>query len=71
MASSTARNIIGAVIVIVALLFIFQNTQTGNFHFLFFDIQAPRWLWLLGVFAAASPPAFSFARHRAQSNAEG
>lgn len=48
----TRKRIIGGIIAIVALLFIFQNTATGEFHFLFFDIKAPRWLWLLGVFAA-------------------
>jgi uncharacterized integral membrane protein len=29
----------------------FQNTGSGEFNFLFFEIKAPRWLWLLGVFA--------------------
>jgi uncharacterized integral membrane protein len=65
----TARNIIGAIIVFVALLFIFQNTQTGDFHFLFFDIKAPRWLWLSGVFAAGWVAGMMFTHHRAAKRA--
>jgi uncharacterized integral membrane protein len=61
----TARNLIGTVIVVVALLFVFQNTQTGHFHFLFFNISAPRWLWLLGVFAGGFVSGRLFTRHRA------
>ena len=66
----TFRNIIGGVIVIVALLFIFQNTQTGDFHFLFFDIKAPRWLWLLGVFGGGFVAGWLFSRHRAAQAAK-
>jgi len=67
----TPRNIIGGVIVIAALLVIFQNTETGTFNFLFFDIKAPRWVWLLAVFAAGFASGHLFTRHRAQSNAAG
>jgi uncharacterized integral membrane protein len=66
----TARNIIGVLIVIAALLFIFQNTQTGHFHFLFLDINAPRWLWLLGVFAAGWAAGMLFTRHRSRQTAK-
>jgi hypothetical protein len=31
------KRIIGGITAIVALLLIFQNTATGDFHFLFFD----------------------------------
>ena len=47
----TPRRIVAGVIVIVALLAILQNTTTGEFNFLFFEFSAPRWLWVLGVFA--------------------
>lgn len=60
----TRKRVIGVIIVIAALLFIFQNTQTGEFHFLFFNIKAPRWLWLLGVFAAGYATRWLFERHR-------
>jgi uncharacterized integral membrane protein len=62
----TARNIIAAVIGIAALLFIFQNTKTGHFHFLWFDISAPTWFWLLGLFAAGFGTGLLFARLRAK-----
>jgi uncharacterized integral membrane protein len=63
----TTKNIIAAVLVVVALLFIFQNTGTGHFHFLWFNLAAPRWLWLLGVFAAGFGSGLLFARHRAKT----
>jgi uncharacterized integral membrane protein len=44
------RQIIAAIIVVAALLFIFQNTYTGDFHFLWFDFKAPVWFWMLVVF---------------------
>jgi uncharacterized integral membrane protein len=63
----TTRNIIAGLLVILALLFIFQNTGTGHFHFLFFNLSAPRWLWLLCVFAAGFGAGILFARHRAKA----
>jgi uncharacterized integral membrane protein len=60
----TRKRVIGGIIAIIALLFIFQNTATGDFHFLFFDIKAPRWLWLLGVFAAGFVTSLLWTRHR-------
>jgi uncharacterized integral membrane protein len=62
----TRRRVIGGIIAIVALLFIFQNTATGEFQFLFFDFRAPRWLWFLGVFAAGFATCWLFVRHRAK-----
>ena len=46
----TRKQIIAAIIVVAALLFIFQNNNSGHFHFLWFHLQAPVWLWLLVVF---------------------
>jgi uncharacterized integral membrane protein len=66
----TRKRIVGGIIAIVALLFIFQNTATGEFHFLFFDIKAPRWLWLLGVFAAGFATCWLWTRHRAATAAK-
>jgi uncharacterized integral membrane protein len=63
----TGRNIFAVLIVVAGLLFIFQNTATGDFNFLFFDIKAPTWLWLLGLFAAGFLAGYLFSRHRARS----
>jgi hypothetical protein len=40
----TGRQIIAAIIVVAALVFVFQNAKTGHFHFLWFDFRAPVWL---------------------------
>jgi uncharacterized integral membrane protein len=65
----TPKRIIAGLIVIAALLFIFQNTQTGDFHFLFFDFKAPKWLWLSAIFAAGFLAGWLFSRHRASKSA--
>jgi uncharacterized integral membrane protein len=43
--------IIGAVIGLLALIFILQNTKRGRINLLFWHISAPAWLWLLILFA--------------------
>jgi uncharacterized integral membrane protein len=53
--SSIARNpkVIGAAVVaVLALIFVFQNTDKGRVHFLFWTISMPAWIWLLIIFAA-------------------
>jgi uncharacterized integral membrane protein len=66
----TRKRVIGGIIAIVALLFIFQNTGTGEFHFLTFDVKAPRWLWILGVFLAGYATCWLWTRHRAASSSK-
>jgi uncharacterized integral membrane protein len=65
----TGRQIIAAIIALVALLFIFQNTKTGHFHFLWFDFQAPVWFWMLIVFAGGVATGLLFAGRRAKRKA--
>jgi len=62
----TGKQITAAVISVVAVLFIFQNTGTGHFHFLFFDFKAPVWVWLLVVFGAGVATGLLIAHRRAQ-----
>jgi len=62
----TVRQIIAAIIAAAALLFILQNTHTGDFHFLWFDFQAPVWLWLLVVFAGGVATGLLIASRRAK-----
>ena len=64
----TPKTIIIAVIAVAALLFVFQNTNTGHFHFLFADFRAPTWLWLLGMFAVGFAAGFLVARRRARAS---
>jgi uncharacterized integral membrane protein len=65
----TGKQIIGAIIVIAALLFIFQNTHTGDFRFLWFDFKAPVWFWMLIVFAGGVATGLLFAGRRAKHKA--
>jgi uncharacterized integral membrane protein len=46
------RFVAAAVITVLALIFILQNTDKRRIEFLFWDANAPVWLWLLGVFVA-------------------
>jgi uncharacterized integral membrane protein len=61
----TTRNIIIAVIVVVSLVFILQNTRTAHFNILWFDFRAPVWVWLVVIFAAGLATGYLLARHRA------
>jgi uncharacterized integral membrane protein len=62
----TGRQIIAAIIVVAALLFIFQNTHKGDFHFLWFDFKAPVWFWMLVVFCGGVATGLLFASRRAK-----
>jgi uncharacterized integral membrane protein len=46
----SAKLIVGIVLAVLALIFIFQNTEKREVSFLFWDISAPTWLWMLIVF---------------------
>jgi uncharacterized integral membrane protein len=43
--------IIGGILAVLGLIFIFQNTTRGQVHFLFWDVTAPAWVWLVLLFA--------------------
>ena len=62
----TGGQIIAAIIGVAALLLIFQNTRTGEFHFLWFDFKAPVWFWMLVVFAGGVATGMLFAGRRAK-----
>jgi uncharacterized integral membrane protein len=40
------RLIVGGIVLVVLLVFVFQNTDETPLHFLFFDFSAPLWLML-------------------------
>jgi uncharacterized integral membrane protein len=52
MSRLSPRIVIGAIVAILALVFIFQNTSRTRVHLLFWKVDRPAWLWLLIVFAA-------------------
>ena len=62
----TVRQIIAAIIVVAAVLFIFQNTRTGDFRFLWFDFKAPVWFWMLVVFCGGVAAGLLAASRRAK-----
>jgi uncharacterized integral membrane protein len=65
----TKKQIVAAIIAVVAVLFIFQNTGTGHFHFLWLDFTAPVWIWLLAVFAGGVATGLLIASRRAKAKA--
>lgn len=42
--------IVGGVLVVLALIFIFQNTGSKTVSFLWLDITMPAWIWMLVLF---------------------
>ena len=51
---SSSRQIIGAVIGILALIFIAQNSKSGTIHFLLFEFTAPVWIAFLLILASGA-----------------
>ncbi len=46
------RMIVGLIIAILALIFVFQNTHRGRVNLFFWSVEAPAWLWMLTLFVA-------------------
>jgi uncharacterized integral membrane protein len=46
----TPKVITVAALGLLALIFVFQNTATGKVRLLFWSIEAPAWVWLIGLF---------------------
>jgi uncharacterized integral membrane protein len=61
--------VIGAVIAVVALVAVLQNTRTGHFSILWFDFQAPVWIWLVLNFGAGVLTGWLIASRRAKKKA--
>lgn len=40
----------GFILVVLAVVFIFQNTRRGRVSFLFWHLTLPAWTWLLAIF---------------------
>jgi uncharacterized integral membrane protein len=66
----TRKQVGAALIAVVALVFVLQNTRTGRFEFLVFDFEAPVWIWLVVNFAAGVVTGLLIARRRAKSKAD-
>ena len=60
----TPKQIVGAIIGVLALIFIFQNTKEGTVNFLFWDVTVATWIWLLMVFLAGGIVGYLVAMRR-------
>jgi uncharacterized integral membrane protein len=45
------KAIVGIVLVVLVLIFVFQNTASRRVHLYFWDLDLPAWIWLVGVLA--------------------
>ena len=50
----SSHQVIGAVIGILALIFIGQNSKSGTIHFLLFEFTAPVWIAFLLILASGA-----------------
>ncbi len=50
----TPRLVLSVVLVVLALIFIFQNTATTHVHLFGWTVSMSGWLWLLIVFVAGA-----------------
>lgn len=60
----TTRQIIGIVVGVVALIFVFSNTGQVTLSWLFLSFTAPGWVLLLLLLAAGFITGFALARSR-------
>ena len=67
----TTKQIVAAIIGVLVLVAILQNTRHGHFTFLFFDFTAPVWLWVVVVYGAGIVTGLLIARSRARRRATG
>jgi uncharacterized integral membrane protein len=65
------RQVVIAVIVLAALAAILQNREQGQFSFLFFDFEAPRWVLTVTVFGAGLATGYLIAHRRSRRRASG
>ncbi len=42
--------VVGAILLVLALIFVFQNTARGRVNVLFWHASLPAWIWLLVIF---------------------
>lgn len=60
----TPKAITALIILGVALVFVFSNTDNLELHFLWFTVAAPGWVMLLALFAGGLAVGFFLGRSR-------
>jgi uncharacterized integral membrane protein len=63
----TVGKVVGLISIIIALIFILQNTGSGSVSFLFWDFTLPTWLWAAGLFVLGGVAGYSFHWSRARA----
>lgn len=63
----TARRIVGIIIGVIALVFVFSNTGEVTLKFLWLDLSAPGWLMLLVLLLAGFLVGFMIGRKKYKS----
>jgi uncharacterized integral membrane protein len=58
------RLIVGGIVLVLLLFFVFQNTEEKTLNFLFFDITAPMWLMLAITVVISMAIGFLLGRRR-------
>lgn len=48
----TAKLIVVGILLVLALIFVFSNLETGTLYFLGMSFSAPGWIWFLVLLAA-------------------
>lgn len=62
--SLSPRQIVGIVVGVIALIFVFSNTGQVSLNWLFLSFTAPGWVMLLILLAAGFVTGFGLARSR-------
>lgn len=60
----TPKQIIGVVIAVFALVFIFQNNDKGTVSFLWMDFTTTLWIWLMLLFLCGGVVGYMIAMRR-------
>lgn len=63
----TIRQVVVAAVVLVALIFVAQNTRKTTVNVLFWNISSPLWVWLLALLAIGAVAGAFGARRRLRS----
>ena len=65
----TPKMIVGAALGVLALVFIFQNSQKGTVQFLWMDFTTAYWIWLLLMFLIGGIVGYMVAMRRVKRGA--
>ena len=50
--SVSPKLIVGVIVLVIALVFVFQNTSKSRVDLFVWDFSAPKWIWMVVLFGA-------------------